>query len=505
MTSRGLLAEFARQCRAVGVDEAERPDLAARLLPATLVVAGGGRNGAAAPDDRDSDNHRGHGAPKRAEAEADVGTEGGVDGRQRQRLGGLAGQPTEETEGATTVGQLVLNLAGASIAARTLSALCKALETDCMVESLVLADAFLGDDDQTIRSLDLRGNNIRCDGTLALAGMLKVNATLQSLRLEWNCIGIWESGIRALADAVAGNAALAVLDLRNCKIGPRGAQSLAAALAKGTSALARIDLRWNNAGLVGARALAEAVKCNPRLLAVELVGNDAPEDVLKAIAAHLQRNYDRHTTAVRAAAHSAQLSTTVQALAQHHRQSVRELEDRLSAADGRGGALAARVTSAERDRDAAVSARKDADDRAAAAARDAAAVREEAAARIAGLLGDLAAEKAKREALELQVATATAAQARQAAALDAATRDGEARGEVLRRDKALLLEEVERLRRREREAQEAQAEALARAEAAATARLRAASDRADAAAAEAERRAGERARAAEAARLRLAE
>ena len=82
--------------------------------------------------------------------------------------------------------------------------------------------------------LDLRGNSIRSDGAVALGQMLKVNSTLKKVCLEWNCIGIWESGIAALADSLSINQTLEELDLRNNKIGPQGVQALAVGLKHNT-------------------------------------------------------------------------------------------------------------------------------------------------------------------------------------------------------------------------------------------------------------------------------
>ena len=52
--------------------------------------------------------------------------------------------------------------------------------------------------------------------------------------MEWNCIGIWDSGVRAIADALSINETLQELDLRNNKIGPQGAQVLALCLKHNT-------------------------------------------------------------------------------------------------------------------------------------------------------------------------------------------------------------------------------------------------------------------------------
>ena len=58
---------------------------------------------------------------------------------------------------------------------------------------------------------------------------------IPSLTLEWNCIGIWETGIGALADAFQVNSCLQELDLRNNKINPQGGVVLAGQLKHNTS------------------------------------------------------------------------------------------------------------------------------------------------------------------------------------------------------------------------------------------------------------------------------
>lgn len=51
-----------------------------------------------------------------------------------------------------------------------------------------------------------------------------------SLFLEWNCLGIWDSGIKSIAESLSINESLETLDLRNNKIGPQSAQNLALCL-----------------------------------------------------------------------------------------------------------------------------------------------------------------------------------------------------------------------------------------------------------------------------------
>jgi hypothetical protein len=75
--------------------------------------------------------------------------------------------------------------------------------------AVAFSDSFLGDEgctalvlalqnNSTVTSLDLRGCNIRSEGASSLAQFLASNTTLVSLGLEWNGVGMIESGIQAL-------------------------------------------------------------------------------------------------------------------------------------------------------------------------------------------------------------------------------------------------------------------------------------------------------------------
>jgi hypothetical protein len=55
------------------------------------------------------------------------------------------------------------------------------------------------------------------------------------LRLEWNCVGIWENAMKAVADALSLNQSLEELDLRSNKIGPQAAACLLGALKNNTT------------------------------------------------------------------------------------------------------------------------------------------------------------------------------------------------------------------------------------------------------------------------------
>lgn len=370
--------------------------------------------------------------------------------------------------------QEVLNLSGNSCSLKALTALANSLETDTTIHSLILADSFLGDEgaiilatalklNKGIHVLDLRGNNIRCDGAVALAQMLKTNNTLSSLLLEWNCLGIWDLGIKTLADSLSLNHALQTLDLRNCKIGPRGAQALALGI-KHNTALRTLDLRWNNAGLVGGRAIADMLQWNMHVHNIDLAGNEVPDEVSRSIAVMLQRNKDRFTAASLSSSHSEQLSSTLQTLAKHHQQTVEKLQTKLTVTDGQAHTLSERLAIASREISASQSALKSADERANNLSRDFGVFKAEANAKISELQRDLLHEREKRVGLEEQLAKASTKINSQFTEFESSLHDKEVKNEVLRRDKTLLLEEIEKLKKREKDLQELHNEKMGRAE-----------------------------------------
>ncbi|NXP23741.1 LRC45 protein, partial [Scytalopus superciliaris] len=146
----------------------------------------------------------------------------------------------------------------------------------------------------TVKSLDLKGNNLRTVGAEALGKLLRQNKSIRSLTLEWNSLGMWEEGFSFFCQGLGANNSLQCLDLRNNQINHQGAAELAAALTQNAS-LQELDLRWNNIGLLGGRALLNCLHRNKTLKRLELAGNNVPGDILKAIEQALDHNQDRET------------------------------------------------------------------------------------------------------------------------------------------------------------------------------------------------------------------
>ncbi|XP_009069668.1 PREDICTED: leucine-rich repeat-containing protein 45, partial [Acanthisitta chloris] len=146
----------------------------------------------------------------------------------------------------------------------------------------------------TVKSLDLKGNNLRTVGAEALGKLLRQNKSIRSLTLEWNSLGMWEEGFSFFCQGLGANNFLQRLDLRNNQINHQGAAELAMALTQNDS-LQELDLRWNNIGLLGGRALLNCLQSNRTLKKLELAGNNVPGDILKAVEQALDHNRDRET------------------------------------------------------------------------------------------------------------------------------------------------------------------------------------------------------------------
>ncbi|XP_053939574.1 leucine-rich repeat-containing protein 45 isoform X2 [Cuculus canorus] len=165
---------------------------------------------------------------------------------------------------------------------------------------LVLRDRGLSEEDvkillhglcsnTTVKSLDLKGNNLRTGGAEALGKLLAKNKTIRSLTLEWNNLGVWEESFSLFCQGLGANSVLQRLDLRSNQISHQGAGELALALEQNSS-LQELDLRWNNIGLLGGRALLNCLHSNKTLKRLKLAGNNVPSDILKAVEQAMDHN-----------------------------------------------------------------------------------------------------------------------------------------------------------------------------------------------------------------------
>ncbi|XP_054986948.1 leucine-rich repeat-containing protein 45 isoform X2 [Sorex araneus] len=217
-----------------------------------------------------------------------------------------------------------LDLATLSLTVDTCRALGRLLQSEALLEELVLSDCMLSEEGATLllqglcsnsalRVLDLKGNNLQAVGAEALGKLLRQNKSIQSLTLEWNNLGAWGDAFATFCGALASNSVLQQLDLRNNQIGPPGAEALALALRRNVS-LQQLDLRWNNIGLLGGRALVDCLPSNRTLWRLELAGNSIPSDVLRAVEQAMDHNQDRLATQRESRARAQVLSKEVRLL-----------------------------------------------------------------------------------------------------------------------------------------------------------------------------------------------
>ncbi|NXG25959.1 LRC45 protein, partial [Grallaria varia] len=198
-----------------------------------------------------------------------------------------------------------LDLSAQGLSVQTCGALGRLLAGAAPLAALALGDCGLSEEgiklllhglcsNSTVKSLDLKGNNLRTVGAEALGKLLRQNKSIRSLTLEWNSLGMWEEGFSFFCQGLGANNFLQQLDLRNNQINHQGAAELAVALTQNTS-LQELDLRWNNIGLLGSRALLNCLHRNKTLKRLELAGNNVPSDILKAVEQALDHNQDRET------------------------------------------------------------------------------------------------------------------------------------------------------------------------------------------------------------------
>jgi len=140
-----------------------------------------------------------------------------------------------------------------------------------------------------LKTMDLRGNNIRADGLVVLAHALRSCTNIVSVCLKWNHVGSHERGVRALCDVLKINNTLTHLDVRNNKIGPE-CGPLFGEMLQNNHSVTHLDLSWNDLGIEGGKALLKGLEGNHSLIDCQLSGNRIAEDTLHAIAFILRRN-----------------------------------------------------------------------------------------------------------------------------------------------------------------------------------------------------------------------
>ena len=125
-------------------------------------------------------------------------------------------------------------------------------------------------------------------GIRLLSEALAVNATLETLLLEFNHLG--DEDVEILSEALKQNKKLQTIDLAwNNKIGKEGVKALGEAL-KQNSTLEEIDLSSNNIGDEGVKSLSEALKRNNGVQKIRLEFNKIGDEGAKALSEMLKQN-----------------------------------------------------------------------------------------------------------------------------------------------------------------------------------------------------------------------
>ena len=147
-----------------------------------------------------------------------------------------------------------------------------------------------------IKFLELKGNNIHGEGVEHLAKLLRQNASIVSLSLEWNSLGLMDTrSLAQFCESLSMNKSLKDLDLRNNQLTHTGALELCTALEANT-ALKTLDLRWNSIGLVGAKGLVQCLKKNHSLVQLQITGNNIPDDLVESIELKISHNKEQSKT-----------------------------------------------------------------------------------------------------------------------------------------------------------------------------------------------------------------
>jgi len=177
------------------------------------------------------------------------------------------------------------------------------LDSHSRNKSLRLADMSFGDDgarvlgefldkNKQVEAIELRGNGITSEGFAVIVENLFGNNNIKTISVEWNNLGTGTRGLETLAEFVAQNNSLEVLDIRNNKLNTSNAQAITNII-RNTVTLTSLDLRWNELGNHGAKAISEALEDNSKIQYIELGGNNITEEVLSSINSKLDQNRQR--------------------------------------------------------------------------------------------------------------------------------------------------------------------------------------------------------------------
>lgn len=191
-----------------------------------------------------------------------------------------------------------LRLGGNQIGDKGAEHLANVLKTNTSLTSLYLGNNNIGEIglgylasalkiNTSLNSLDIWDNKIGNKGAEYLATVLKINTSLTSLTLYNNEIN--EKGAEYLTDALKTNSSLTFLNLESNKIGEKGAEYLATML-KTNIYLTSLNITNNKIGEKGVEYLANALKQNNSLTSLNLWNNKIGEKGVEHVATALKTN-----------------------------------------------------------------------------------------------------------------------------------------------------------------------------------------------------------------------
>ncbi|XP_061823125.1 leucine-rich repeat-containing protein 45 isoform X2 [Nerophis lumbriciformis] len=139
-----------------------------------------------------------------------------------------------------------LDLSGLSLSKDTCTMLARAFQKDTFFSDVSLSDCMLSEEgaiifltdlihNTTVKTLDLKGSNLKSTVADVLGKLLTRNKTLIRLVLDWNTLGVWDTAFTIFCEGLGSNGALTHLDLCNNQINHQGTLELAEALKRNST------------------------------------------------------------------------------------------------------------------------------------------------------------------------------------------------------------------------------------------------------------------------------
>ncbi|KAJ3323547.1 Elongation of fatty acids protein 2 [Blyttiomyces sp. JEL0837] len=265
------------------------------------------------------------------------------------------------------------------------------------------------------------------------------------------------------------------------------------------------DLRWNNVGLLGGRAALESIQNNFIVQEVDVSGNEVPDDITRAIAVILHRNKEKEFALRKTKENADHLYHTLDTLARNHQSAIEQMSSKLSASDSKSVSVSEKLSRTQADLNVVSEAKMTAEKRVASLEKELGEMKANSGLRLSQLQNELGLEKEKRQNAEEVFAKKESLSNLRILELEASLRETEIKTEVVRRDKSVLLEELQKLKDREHNLQEHHTEKLRRMEMAHQGRLTELEDAKNAEQTERTRKFEERLRQLEESKTRIAE